>query len=98
MYHLVPLFMICTLSMACVLSSLAQVRSARAHDRDVWQIENAQIRLTVTQVGGHVAELVLKGTNEVNPLWVQGRPTIEPTDYVRENTKNSMVVVPLPSC
>jgi len=86
MCHLVSPFIVCTLSTACVLSvsSFAQVRSARAHDRDVWQIENHQIRLTVTQVGGHIAELVLKRTNEVNPLWVQARPTIEPTDYVRE--------------
>jgi len=73
-------------SVVCLISVSvsAQVRSAKLHNRDVWQIENTQVRVTVTQVGGHVAELVLKGENPMNPLWVQARPTIEPTKYVPE--------------
>jgi hypothetical protein len=72
--------MLCTLT----LSAWAQVRSARFQNREVWQIESPQLRVTITQVGGHVAELILKGGNEINPLWVQTRPTIEPTEFVRE--------------
>jgi len=77
-------------SMVCLLSvsALAQVRSTRLHNRDVWQIENHQLRVTVTQAGGHIAEVVLKGRNELNLLWVQARPTIEPTEYIREKHEN----------
>ena len=77
-------------SMVCLLSvsALAQVRSTKLHNRDVWQIENPQLRVTVTQAGGHIAEVVLKGRNELNPLWVQARPTIEPTEYIREKHEN----------
>jgi hypothetical protein len=73
-------------SMACTLtlSAWAQVRSAKLQNRDVWQIENPQLRVTIAQVGGHIAEVVLKRKGEMNPLWVQTRPTIEPTEYIRE--------------
>ena len=73
-------------SMACTLtlSAWTQVRSAKLQNRDVWQIENPQLRVTIAQVGGHIAEVVLKRKGEINPLWVQTRPTIEPTEYVRE--------------
>src|SRR5262245_3349379 len=74
------LFIVCLLSP----STLAQVRSTKLYNRDVWQLESPQLRVTVTQVGGHVAEVVLKRKNEMNPLWVQARPTIEPNEYVRE--------------
>ena len=79
MYRFVCFLLTCTLP----LSAWAQVRSAKLHNRDVWQIENSQLRVTITQVGGHIAEVVLKGKNEMNPLWVQARPTIEPTEYNR---------------
>jgi hypothetical protein len=74
------------LSLLCALTlnAWAQVRSARLQNREVWQIESPQLNVTITQVGGHVAELVLKGKNAMNPLWVQSRPTIEPTEFVRE--------------
>ena len=74
------------LSLLCAitLSAWAQVRSARLQNREVWQIESPQLRVTITQVGGHVAELVFKGKNALNPLWVQSRPTIDPTEFVRE--------------
>ena len=60
-------------SLACTLtlSAWAQVRSTKLHNREVWQIESPQLRVTITQVGGHVAEMVLKGKNAMNPLWVQ---------------------------
>jgi len=66
------------------LSAWAEVRSSKLQNREVWQIESPQLRVTITQVGGHVAELVLKGKNAMNPLWVQSRPTIEPTEFIRE--------------
>jgi len=71
---------ICTFSVGL----LAQVRSTKLHNRAVWQIENPQLRVTITQVGGHIAEVVLKGKNAMNPLWVQARPTIEPTEYLHK--------------
>jgi hypothetical protein len=63
---------------------LAQIRLEKYRSRDVWQIETKEVRVSVTQVGGHIAEIVLKQGDEVNPLWLQARPTIDPTEYVRE--------------
>jgi hypothetical protein len=80
MRRLVYLSMLC----AITLNAWAEVRSAKLQNREVWQIESPQLRVTITQVGGHVAELVLKGRDGLNPLWVQSRPTIEPTEFIRE--------------
>ena len=77
-----------TLSLLLVLliplCVLAQIRLAKYQSRDVWQIETKEVRLSVTQVGGHIAEMVLKEGDGVNPLWLQARPTIDPTEFVRE--------------
>ncbi|MGH9722928.1 MAG: hypothetical protein ACRD8O_22180 [Bryobacteraceae bacterium] len=59
----------------------AQVRSGKFHNRDAWMLETPAMRVTVMQVGGHIAEIVLKGGGAVNPLWVQKRPTIDASDY-----------------
>jgi len=58
----------------------AEVRAGRFQDRDAWVIETAAVRVSITQSGGHIAEIVLKETG-VNPLWVQKRPTIDPDTY-----------------
>jgi hypothetical protein len=44
------------------------------------QIGNEFIRLTVTVEGGHIAEIVDKGSG-VNPLWIPPWPSIEPGLY-----------------
>ena len=44
------------------------------------QIENAQLRVTVTTGGGHIAELLHKQTG-VNPLWTPPWPSIEPSTF-----------------
>jgi hypothetical protein len=46
-------------------------------NRACWTIENDDIRVTVIKSGGHIAALVLKDGPELNPLWVQNRPTID---------------------
>jgi len=51
------------------------------HNRECWTIENADIRVTVIKSGGHIAALVLKNGPELNPLWVQDRPTIDSERY-----------------
>ena len=43
-------------------------------------IENENLRVTVVQEGGHVAELLDKRTG-VNPLWAPPWPSIEPSTY-----------------
>ena len=43
-------------------------------------IENASLRVTVLEEGGHIAEIFDKGTG-VNPLWTPPWPSIEPSDY-----------------
>jgi len=63
---------------------MAQVRATRLDNRDVWQIENSVLKVTITQGGGHIAALVLKGPRAINPLWAQARPTIEPGKYLRD--------------
>ena len=51
------------------------------HNRTCWTIENTDIRVTVIQSGGHIAALVLKDGPQLNPLWVQNRPTIDSDRY-----------------
>jgi hypothetical protein len=46
-------------------------------------IENEWLRVTVTQEGGHVAELFWKPAG-VNPLWSPPWPTMEPSEYRRD--------------
>src|SRR5688572_7161566 len=52
----------------------------RFHNRRAIQIENEQIRVTVTIEGGHVAEILHKSSG-VNPLWIPPWPSIEPSTY-----------------
>jgi hypothetical protein len=46
-------------------------------DRNAWQIGSEEIRATILECGAHVAEIVCKAAGEINPLWVQNRPTID---------------------
>jgi hypothetical protein len=43
-------------------------------------IENAHLRVTVLEEGGHIAEILDKATG-VNPLWTPPWPTIEPSTF-----------------
>lgn len=54
----------------------------RYRNRRAVQIENDQVRVTVTVEGGHVAEILNKQTG-VNPLWTPPWPSIEPSTYDR---------------
>lgn len=56
---------------------------ATFHHRRAAQIENDGIRLTVTVEGGHIAEILDKGSG-VNPLWIPPWPSIEPSTWGRE--------------
>ena len=60
---------------------LAEVRTSRFQNRDSWVIETPTLRVSIMQSGGHIAEIVLKGGAEVNPLWVQNRPTLDANQY-----------------
>lgn len=55
---------------------------SRFQNRDAWTLDTPQLRVTILQSGGHVGEIVLKGDAAVNPLWIQGRRTIDPETYV----------------
>ncbi len=48
--------------------------------RRAYQLENEDIRVTLTAEGGHIAELFDKRT-KINPLWTPPWPSIEPSDY-----------------
>ncbi len=50
------------------------------HNRRAVQIQNDQIRVTVTVEGGHIAEILDKKTG-ISPLWIPRWPSIEPTTY-----------------
>ena len=86
MHRFVCFSLVCTLT----VSGWAQVRSAKLQNREVWQIESPQLRVTITQVGGHIAEIILKGRNEINPFGFKPVPTIEPTEYVREKHEEAL--------
>jgi hypothetical protein len=44
------------------------------------QVETDQLRMIVTQEGGHIAELLHKDT-AISPLWVPEWPSLEPSAY-----------------
>jgi len=52
--------------------------------RKAWRIENEWLRVTILECGGHVAEIVCKSAGEINPLWTQGRPTIDSDQFEPE--------------
>jgi hypothetical protein len=54
----------------------------RYHNRRAVQIENDDVRVTVTVEGGHIAEILHKPSG-VNPLWTPPWPSIEPSTYDR---------------
>jgi hypothetical protein len=60
------------------------VASATFHNRRAAQVEDDQLRVTVTQEGGHIAEILHKASG-VNPLWVPPWPSIEPSTYSLAN-------------
>jgi hypothetical protein len=68
--------------LAVLLASIGAAQTFQG--RKAWRLENDRLRVTVLPGGGHVAELVLKGGREVNPLWVPPWPSIEPGVYNRE--------------
>jgi len=49
-------------------------------NRKCWSLENENLRVTVTQEGGHIAEIRHKASG-VNPLWTPPWPTIEPSAF-----------------
>src|SRR6266853_4298914 len=59
----------------------AEVRTGRFQNRDSWVVDTPALRVSIMQSGGHVAEIVLKGGGEVNPLWVQNGPTLDAEQY-----------------
>jgi hypothetical protein len=56
--------------------------SRHFRDRRAVSIENADLRVTVLEEGGHIAEITDKRTG-VNPLWIPPWPSIEPSTYDR---------------
>lgn len=52
----------------------------RFRDRRSATIENSDLRVTVLEHGGHIAEIFDKGTR-VNPLWIPPWPSIEPATF-----------------
>jgi hypothetical protein len=49
-------------------------------NRRARSIENATLRVTVLEEGGHIAEILDKSSG-LNPLWIPGWPSIEPSQY-----------------
>jgi hypothetical protein len=56
----------------------------RHHGRRSAVLENSNLRITVLQEGGHIAEIFHKRAG-VNPLWSPPWPTIEPSTFDREH-------------
>jgi len=59
----------------------AQVRQGNVYGRAVWTLDSPKLRISITQSGGHVAELVLKEGETINPLWVQKKQTFDAEQY-----------------
>jgi hypothetical protein len=60
------------------------VGTDRYRGRRAATVENADVRVTVLQQGGHIAEIVDKATG-VNPLWTPPWASIDPSAYGRNN-------------
>jgi len=54
--------------------------TTRYLNRRAASVENDELRVTVLQEGGHIAEILDKRTG-VNPLWTPPWPSIEPSTY-----------------
>jgi hypothetical protein len=50
------------------------------HSRRAAAIENSQVRVTVLEEGGHIAEILHKASG-INPLWTPPWQSIEPSTY-----------------
>lgn len=68
------------LALALGGSGLCQVTTSRFQNRDAWTLEGPQLRVTMLQSGGHIGEIVLKGADAINPLWLR-LGTVEPDQY-----------------
>jgi len=53
---------------------------ATFHNRRAAQLEDDRLRVSVTQQGGHIAEVLHKASG-VSPLWLPPWPSIEPSTY-----------------
>ena len=54
--------------------------TARYHGRRAAALENGDVRVTMLESGGHIAEVLDKRTG-VNPLWTPNWPSIDPASY-----------------
>lgn len=45
--------------------------------RPAWRIKTTDLRVTILECGGHVAEILYKPAGVVNPLWIQNVRTID---------------------
>ena len=54
--------------------------TARYHGRRAAAIENGDVRVTMLESGGHIAEVADKRTG-VNPLWTPSWPSMDPASY-----------------
>jgi hypothetical protein len=54
--------------------------TARFHGRRAAALENGDVRVTMLESGGHIAEVLDKRTG-VNPLWTPPWPSIDPAAY-----------------
>jgi len=74
------MFRIAAFAVVFTAALSGQVRVSRFHDRDSWTIDTLDIRVTVLQSGGHVAEIFLKDGG-VNPLWLPKEPTMDAEQF-----------------
>ncbi len=64
------------LPLPAAVSISAMLNETLFHNRRVIQLENSQIRVSVTVEGGHIAEILDKATG-VSPMWLPPWPSIE---------------------
>ena len=61
---------------------MAEMAHVTYRNRRARRIENGDVRVTVLEEGGHIAEIYHKGAG-VNPLWTPPWPSIEPSQWDR---------------
>lgn len=63
------------------------IKSMNVHGRQGWLLDNGTLSLFLMAGGGHIADLRLKGVDDINPFWAPPWKSIEPWEYKKNDAK-----------
>lgn len=66
-----------------------KIESIQRHGRAGWRLDNGALKLFLMKGGGHIADLRLKGVENINPFWAPPWKSIEPWQYKKNAAPRS---------